>query len=184
MKTNVVESFYSQYSAAVNKLLSNIEGFKKTNKSYTAVALGDLITDGTDFGASVGAHEELFPFFTDIKTYTTNILESINDHIQLKVQYDALGLGTEIADGHVFTDGNLGSDLKSCITSMVALDAELTSAFHYTNLCRMEYTAKRVSAVWTAGITGAQVKSVITSLSAIDTFLTSGFHYTNLCKML
>jgi hypothetical protein len=184
MKTTVTEVFYTNYSSAVNKLLSNIEGFKRTIKSYTAVALGDLITDGSDFGVSVGSHEELFPFFTDLKTYTTNILESINDHVQLKVQYDALGLSTVITDGHVFDDGNLGSDLKACLTSMAALDAELTSAFHYTNLCRMEYTAKRVSAVWTAGITGAQVKSVVTSLSAIDTFLTSGFHYTNLCKML
>jgi len=184
MKTTVIETFYTAYSVAVNKLLENIENFKNANKSYTAVALGDLITDGSDFGVSVSAHEELFPFFTDVKTITTNILEAINDHIQLKVQYDALGLSTAITDGHVFDDGNLGSDLKACLVSMAALDAVLTSAFHYTNLCRMEYTAKRASASWTAGITGAQMKSVMTSLSAIDTFLTSGFHYTNLCKML
>jgi hypothetical protein len=52
MKTNIATTFYADYSGTVNRLLDAIDTFKRLNKSYTAVALGDLITDGTDFGES------------------------------------------------------------------------------------------------------------------------------------
>jgi hypothetical protein len=184
MKTGIAATFYADYSATVNRLLAAIDSFKKLDKSYTAVALSGLITDGSDFGVSAVANEELLPFFTDLKTITTTVITSMNEHVQLDKYYATLGLSGVIADAYEFGDGNTGADLKSCLSSMEALETELVASFHYTNLCRMEYTASKHAATWDAGITGAQVKSVITSLGAIDTFLTAGFHYTNLNKLV
>jgi hypothetical protein len=184
MKTNIATTFYADYSGTVNRLLDAIDTFKRLNKSYTAVALGDLITNGSDFGVSAVANEELLPFFTDLKEITTTVIASMNEHVNLDKYYATLGLSSVIEDAYEFDDGNTGADLKSCLSSMEALETELTSAFHYTNLCRMEYTAKKYAATWDAGITGTQVKAVITSLGAIDTFLTAGFHYTNLNKLI
>lgn len=184
MKTNIATTFYTDYSGTVTRLLGAIDSFKKLNKSYTAVALSGLIADGTDFGASVVSNEELLPFFADLKDITTTVIASMNEHVNLDKYYATLGLSSVIGDAYAFTDGNTGADLKACLSSLEALETELTSAFHYTNLCRMEYTAKKYAATWDAGITGAQVKAVITSLAAIDTFLTAGFHYTNLNKLI
>lgn len=184
MKTGIANTFYADYSGTVTRLLGAIDSFKKLDKSYTAVALSGLITDGSDFGVSAVANEELLPFFADLKAITTTVINSMNEHVQLDKYYATLGLSSVIADVYAFSDGNTGADLKGCLSSLEALEAELVASFHYTNLCRMEYTAGKYAATWDAGITGAQVKAVITSLGAIDTFLTAGFHYTNLNKLI
>lgn len=184
MKTNTVSDFYSQYCSIVSSLIERINSFKRLKKSYDAVGLGSLITDGSDFGVSAQAHEELMPFFTELKGITTGFISDMNEHVASKVYYDSLDLGSSIGNDYEFGDGNEGSDLKAAITSMASLESDLIANYHYTNLCRMEYTAKRVGLSWTAGITGSQVESVVTSLAAVDTFLTSGFHYSNLNKLV
>jgi len=184
MKTNTVSNFYADYCTTVQNFVTNINKFRKFDKSYEAVALASIIADGTDFGVSAGTHALLLPWFSDFKSIATGVLNALASHRDLLSYYTALGLSTEISDSEAFSDGILGSELKSAISSMSALEAHLTSGFHYTNLCPIEYTASKVSADWNAGITGAQLKSVIFSLLEADTFLISGFHYSNLDKLI
>lgn len=184
MKTTVIATFYSNYSTLNRRLCQALDLFKRVKKYYDAVALGDIITDAEDYGISALEEPKLIPFFDDLKSCTSELLDSIRLHVEQKGIYDALGLGDLIGNADNMGDGVTGAELKGAITSIGALDAELTSAYHYTNLYKIKYTAKRQSADWEPGITGAGVKSIINSMAAADTFLTSGWHYTNLDKLL
>jgi hypothetical protein len=184
MKTNTVSNFYADYCTVVQNFVTNIYKFRKFDKSYEAVQLADIITDGVDFGVSAGSHALLLPWFSDFKAIATGVLNALAEHRDLLSYYTSLGLSTSISDNEAFSDGILGSELKSALSSMSALETYLTAGFHYTNLCPIEYTASKNSADWIAGITGAQLKSVIFSLLQADTFLINGFHYSNLDKLI
>lgn len=184
MKTNTVSTLYLEYCSVVKKFVCNVYKFRKLYKSYEAVDLSSIITDGVDFGVSAGDHALLLPWFSDFKNIATGVLDALAEHRNLLSYYTALGLSNVIVDNELFTDGNSGSDLKSAISSMSSLDSYLTEGHHYTNLCPIEYTASKCSAVWVAGITGSQLKNVIFSLTQADSYLLTGFHYTNLDKLV
>lgn len=189
MKTNTIAKFYYDYCIIVKKLIDGIGEFRKLDKSYAAVDLGSLITDGTDFGESAAAHGKLYEFFTDLKNLVNNqVLEAMYAHLHIVTYYTALDLATLIGDTDVMGDGNTGLDLKNAIAAMADLNTFLATG-HYTNLCRMEYVTEKLltpmgQTVWESGITGSQIKSVISTLEALDSHLITELDYSKLYQLI
>ena len=184
MKTNVVSTFYSDYSTLNRNLCNSIDGAKRLAKYKDATDLWDIIQDATDFGISAIEEPKLLPFFDDLKAYTSDFLNSLNEHIEQKGIYDAIGLSSIIGDTDHMGDGVTGAELKAAITSITALDAYLTSSYNYAGLFKILYTAKRMSSTWEPGILGSEFKLVLFGMTNADTFLRTGLHYTNLDKLL
>ena len=182
MKTTTISEFFTAYRATVQRLMAGVERFQRLNVSYVAVDLGTSIADGTDFGASAGTTPLLIPWFAELKATTKEVLGATYTHRALLQQYTALDLGTLIGDAVDLGGGVTGAELKAALTSMTDLDALLGTG-HYTNLCRMEYTAPKQADEWVVGITGAQVKAVITSLAAIVADFTTDYDWGNLYRI-